>query len=348
MYMVRCVFNDADHFADSLSGVVGRYIQTARSDSTWWIDPMRVGRLGLQQQQIGAPATFVGDGEPLSGLTIGIPLTDPGGIRIDGEALTDNSMVLVRRDRPLTYSSHDVARWAAFTIPVQLDQGVHFTDVSDWNAALTGETTLRAHVPALRRVSLLVTLLCSGNDSIDIADPAAAAAAEEEVLLAAGQLLRASTCAAPRRTGRPRAGRDRIIGSCLEYFRENIGQPILVADLCRVTRVSERTLRNVFCEYFGVGPVRFLKARQLQEARAALMKATAGQTVTQIAARFGVWDFSLFARNYRALYGESPSDTLRNWRPHHDVPAAGPDLASVRSWMNYASRRFVTHAGARG
>ncbi len=341
--MVRCVFSDADHFADSLSGVVGRYIQTARSDETWWIDPMRVGRLGLQQQQIGAPATFVGDGESSGGLAIGIPLTNPAGIRIDGEALKQDSMVLVRRDRPLTYSSHDVTRWAAVTIPVQLDQDVHFKDASDWNAALTGETTLNAQVPALRRVSLLVTLLCSGNDSIVIDDPAATAAAEEEVLLAVGQLLRESTCAAPRRAGRPRVGRERIIGRCLEYFRQNAGQPMLVADLCRVAGVSERTLRNVFYEYFGVGPVRFLKARQLQEIRTALMKAGSGHTVAQIASHFGVWDFSLFSRNYRALYGENPSDTLRSWRPHHDVPVVGSDLNALRSWMNYASRRFVAH-----
>ena len=36
-----------------------------------------------------------------------------------------------------------------------------------------------------------------------------------------------------------------------------------------------------------------------------------GQTVGSIAARFGVWDFSQFARTYKALYGETPSRTLR-------------------------------------
>jgi hypothetical protein len=30
-----------------------------------------------------------------------------------------------------------------------------------------------------------------------------------------------------------------------------------------------------------------------------------------VAARFGVWDFSLFARNYKAIYGETPSTTLK-------------------------------------
>jgi AraC family transcriptional regulator, ethanolamine operon transcriptional activator len=343
--MVRCVFSDFDQFADAISGLDGRYIPTARSDQPWWIDPMRIGRLRLQQLQVGAPSTFAGDGEAFSGLTVGIPLTNPAAIRIDGEALQSDSFILIRHDRPLTYSAQDVTRWAGVTVPLNLGEDVHFKDAVDWSAAMLSQTSATANTSVLRRVSLLVALLCSGSDSINVDDPAALAAAEEEILIATGQLLRSSTCMKARRVGRPRVMRDVAIAKCLEHCRNNVGQPILVADLCRVAEISERTLRNVFYEYFGVGPVRFLKARQLQETRSALMKASAAETVAQIAARFGVWDLSLFARNYRALYGESPSDTLRSWRPLHDVPAAGSDLESVRSWMNYASRRFVARVG---
>ena len=73
----------------------------------------------------------------------------------------------------------------------------------------------------------------------------------------------------------------------------------VTVDLCRATGVAERTLRNIFHEYFGVGPIRFLKVRQLQDIRQALLAAdSTHETVTRIAARFGIWDFSLFARNY--------------------------------------------------
>ena len=52
--------------------------------------------------------------------------------------------------------------------------------------------------------------------------------------------------------------------------------------------------------------------------RAALLRADPQRdTVTRSAARFGLWDFSLFARNYKALFGESPSRTLRT--PPSDI-----------------------------
>lgn len=342
--MVRCVFSDYDQFADAISGLDGRYIPTARSDETWWIDPMRVGRLRLQQLQVGAPATFAGDGEAFSALTVGIPLTDSRAIRIDGEPLRNDSFILIRHDRPLTYSSLGATRWAGVTVPLQFGEDVHFRDAAEWSAAMLSRTSVTANSAALRRVSLLVALLCSGSDSINVDDPAALAAAEEEILIATGQLLHASSCVKPSRVGRPRVTRERVIARCLDYFRENTGRPILVGDLCRVAEVSERTLRNVFHEYFGAGPVRLLRARQLQEIRAALMKAGPTQTVSEIAARFGVWDFSLFSRNYRALYGEAPSDTLRNWRPQRAAPALALEAGSIRSWMSYASRRFHSHA----
>ena len=37
--------------------------------------------------------------------------------------------------------------------------------------------------------------------------------------------------------------------------------------MCNATKVSERTLRNIFQEFFGVGPMRLLKVRQLREIR---------------------------------------------------------------------------------
>ena len=102
-------------------------------------------------------------------------------------------------------------------------------------------------------------------------------------------------------------------------------------------QVSERTLRNTFQEYFGVGPIRLLKVRQLREIRAALSAADCGkETVAHIAARFGVWDFNLFARNYRALYGETPSATLRTAPVEPKRANAMP-----RTWIRYASMRMV-------
>ncbi len=85
----------------------------------------------------------------------------------------------------------------------------------------------------------------------------------------------------------------------------------------------------------GVSPMRLIKVRQLREIRAALLRADPQRdTVTRIAARFGIWDFSLFARNYKALFGESPSRTLR-------TPPDDSKVRSSLSWLHFASKIFI-------
>lgn len=86
--------------------------------------------------------------------------------------------------------------------------------------------------------------------------------------------------------------------------------------------------------------MRQLKVRQLREVRAALLRADPQRdTITRIAARFGIWDFSLFARNYKAMFGESPSRTLR-------TPPTAARICSSLSWLHYASQIFLDDAAA--
>jgi transcriptional regulator GlxA family with amidase domain len=61
-----------------------------------------------------------------------------------------------------------------------------------------------------------------------------------------------------------------------------------------------------------MGPVRYLWLRRMHFARRALKQADpAIATVTQIAAEHGFWEFGRFSVQYRALFGEPPSASLR-------------------------------------
>src|SRR3954451_16878073 len=62
-HMSRLVFRDFDEFADSIAGVAGRFVPTARSSTEWWIDLVPAGALSLQHLQIGGYATFAGVGQ---------------------------------------------------------------------------------------------------------------------------------------------------------------------------------------------------------------------------------------------------------------------------------------------
>ena len=329
--MSRLIFRDFDEFADSIDGIAGRFVPTARSTAEWWVDAVPAGALSLQQIQIGGSATFAGDGASGS-FTLGIPMTRPQCIRIDGQRLDGNSFIVLKQNQPFTFAGHDVTRWAGVTLPV--DHAVLGPELLEKLHASDGACT-RTDPLRLEQLRWLVGRICCGAPTIDLSDPAAAKMAEQEISAVAVRALERSLKLQLRSIGRPHLSRERVIARALELIRAHEGQPLFTSDLCRAAGVSERTLRTTFNEYFGVGPIRLLKMRQLREIRAALLVSDPAQeTVASIAGRFGVWDFSLFARNYKRLFGESPSQTLR-------TPADSSDHAEDTSWLNYAVRKFA-------
>ena len=64
-------------------------------------------------------------------------------------------------------------------------------------------------------------------------------------------------------------------------------------------------------EQLGISAKRYLTLRRMHLFRRALRESTpATATVTEIATRFGFWQFGRLAGEYRALFSEVPSETL--------------------------------------
>lgn len=336
--MTKITFRDFDEFADAINGISGRFVPTARSEEDWWVQVIPVGRLAMQQVQVGGASTFAGDGTD-NALTIGIPLTTSKRIRIDGQSLDDNSLILVKQGQPFTFAAKQPTLWAGITVPVDHESLAPelLTALNARSAGSMSATHARAHLEQVSCVRSLVARLCNVDGSTGFLDAAAARSAEEEIMLITTHVLEASSRVAPKRIGRPQFSRDRVIARALAYIEDHRGETLLVQDLCGATQVSERTLRSIFQEHFGVGPMRLLKVRQLREIRSALMATDAAEsTVTRIAAHFGVWDYSLFARNYKALYGETPLQTLRNTNA-----ARQRANALNATWLRFAARKFT-------
>ena len=112
--------------------------------------------------------------------------------------------------------------------------------------------------------------------------------------------------------GRHVVPRRQIIRRSMDFVDQHDGEHLSVEQLATAAGVSERTLRDAFLRYFGVAPVRYLNWRTLHQVRKALKGADPSvTTVTEIATQFGVWHFSRFARDYRFLFGELPSETVQ-------------------------------------
>lgn len=108
--------------------------------------------------------------------------------------------------------------------------------------------------------------------------------------------------------------RKAVVDRVREYILAHREEPVTVADLCEALNVSRRTLQYSFQAVLNVNPVAYLRAIRLNGTRRAL-RAAAGDpsvTVADIAARWGFWHMSHFAADYKLMFGELPSQTLRN------------------------------------
>jgi AraC family transcriptional regulator, ethanolamine operon transcriptional activator len=90
-----------------------------------------------------------------------------------------------------------------------------------------------------------------------------------------------------------------LMGRAMDFAdQRDDDEYLLVEQLATAAGVSERTLQTAFQEYFGVGPVRYLKLRTLHQVRRALKNADPSMTtVSEIATQFGVWELGRLAHD---------------------------------------------------
>ena len=102
-----------------------------------------------------------------------------------------------------------------------------------------------------------------------------------------------------------------IIRRFHRVIEEYLDRPFDMTHLARTVGTSERTLTTCCQEHLGMGPKRYLILRRLHMMRRDLQRAALGETtVTEIATRYGFWQFGRLAVAYKAVFGESPSTTL--------------------------------------
>jgi len=139
-------------------------------------------------------------------------------------------------------------------------------------------------------------------------EPATAERMEDEVLAA---FLGGSVIDLGPRPVRPRR---ELALRAESFIRDTLGQPVPLGDICAAVHASTRAVHASFREVFGIPPKAYQKALRLSAVREQLRHARPGTTVSEVAARWGFFQFGYFAVDYRKMFGESPRDTLRHAR----------------------------------
>ena len=96
------------------------------------------------------------------------------------------------------------------------------------------------------------------------------------------------------------------------FLLNNLDEMMTIQSITEQFKISDKTLETSFKSLFGITPKRFKYLLRLNRAHEDLQIADAQTTnVSDIATKWGFSHFGRFAKDYKALFGVLPSETLR-------------------------------------
>jgi AraC family ethanolamine operon transcriptional activator len=250
---------------------------------------------------------------PAGSIHLAITLAQTGEARWMGQRVAFNDLILQRPGMAAEYLSAPLWDSVVFTIPEAelVQQIVEMTHVDPWEIIVHGSTRLIPHAAAQLRQAAMVFFDTAARP---LAKPATTSTlpqmANSMVKLVAGALVSSK----PLRQEKISLNRQRrLITRAEDYVAHLTDQPLRIGQLCHEIDVSERTLRNAFHNLTGTSPLTYLKAEQLNRAHRIFHDADPTETlVKQVAIANGFTHLGQFSRDYKQLFGELPSETLRH------------------------------------
>lgn len=203
---------------------------------------------------------------------------------------------------------------ATLTIPVahfHAALATAFPDIPGTILARGAAMRVGANEQSRLRVLLDLTEAMAWQDGHAEEEPLARLQFERELLDAFLAALRRG-CDDLLPTPAPRvAARHRRLRQAREFLADHAHEPIHLDDLCTALGLSHRGVENLFQDLLGVNPMAYLRHQRLHGVHRALQQTlpTPG-AVKHAALEWGFIHHGRFARDYRALFGQGPAETL--------------------------------------
>ena len=277
-----------------------------RRRENWVMTQLVVNTLSVQWGRAGSSVVVEGAAKP-GGISIFIPTESPMGVSGNGHRLDESSLMINQTGDEFCIANDSSRPWFSVYVPYETLAGGEATTPVPFMHGF-----VQVPLPSIRRFRSVIGQF---NEAVqraatDFESSAAQRAAEQKLVPEIRDLLAVPHQVEPT-LGRHTVPRGQIIRRSMDFVDQHEGEYLSVEELAAAAGVSERTLRDAFQQYVGVAPVRYLNRRTLHQVRRALKAADPSRaTVTEIATQFGVWQLGRFARDYRYLFGELPSETL--------------------------------------
>lgn len=280
----------------------GRYAGTL---TEVWLDDLQLFRETSNRsvRQAGGPI--------MGRRAFGIPLAMEGPSRFAGKSVDEQTVLTVDREDELDFVTARSLDIAGITVPIDaldaFSMQVDGVPAEEW---LRGRRLLRAAPGRLDAFRRFLGSVFETVEKDEVVLHRQATRFLRQAIL--GHLLHALDSAEVESQWiGSYENRRQVVDRARAYVLEHLDAPVTVADLCQVLHISRRTLQTCFSEVLDTNPIHYLRAVRLAGARRSLRAAGKGESVQDIAARWGFWHLSHFAADYRRMFGELPSETMR-------------------------------------
>lgn len=299
-----------DEYCQAVREANVNFVLTARECAPWYLEQIPVEELVAQFGSDGGAS--VADGFARHDAIVLIWPHHPYScrIRLNGQRMRFEDIAILPPGSHFILSADGPRTWISISVPVKtIINAAQYADASEWNNFQPG--LLSSVLELKTQLTDLAEIMRQGHRL----RPRGAAPNPIE-----GQLRRLASevLVRWRSTDQPchenqGAVAFAQVGKAFQFLQsEKLGDRWHVSDLALAAKVSERSLLRAFNAVVGMGPVRYLHLRQLNLIRRELRQGLdRSGKVTEVMTGAGVSQLGRAAGEYKALFGELPSETLK-------------------------------------
>lgn len=302
-----------DEYADAIQSAAVFYMKTGTTITDWDLAWYPVNRTTMQFGTDGSARIVHGVTNPDAQIFIMQRTKISGRVFLDGVLVPWNAIAIFPPGCHFTFVCDIPVEWVSVAVPTDLlNSRLLSADKYDGASLQT-----RKKMVTLSKASATQFVKAAQQLRVEIQKSAAVKskydehAAERSLLAQLDEALWNHVSEKDLPTNLTESAED-IVFKALDYARSNQAKPIHIDELVDITGVEYRTLLRAFQRYLKIGPKRYLKLRQLNLVRRELwQRRRPKMSVIDILVDHGVNEFGRFATEYKKLYDETPSETLR-------------------------------------
>lgn len=246
---------------------------------------------------------------PADRVAIGIPLQISGAAKFCGQACDGGQAHIFSGANGFEFQTPNGLDMAGIVVPIAILQSVVLED--EWNTvSLQVQAARLKHIQPATRDKLRL-LLMGAIETLQVVNTCAAHPGLCEAF--AADAARAIIESLSPEESEPTLSMSdakcwTVVRDAQALALQSVNDSLSIEEICRTLAISRRTLQMSFQRTLGIRPATYLRAVRLNAARRTLKECG---SVTEAATTWGFWHFGRFAQDYKAMFGEHPSQTAK-------------------------------------